>query len=45
MADHKMPAGIKRVEKGVYRTSDDKEIRQDAEAGTWITVNVETGAP
>jgi hypothetical protein len=30
MAEHAMPKGIKRVEKGVYRTLDDRhEIRQD----------------
>jgi hypothetical protein len=30
MAEHKMPAGIKRVEKGVYQTLDGRhEIRQD----------------
>ncbi len=30
MAEHAMPKGIKRIEKGVYRTLDDRhEIRQD----------------
>jgi hypothetical protein len=30
MAEHKMPSGIKRVEKGVYQTLDGRhEIRQD----------------
>jgi hypothetical protein len=30
MAEHKMPVGIKRMSKGIYRTLDDRhEIRQD----------------
>jgi hypothetical protein len=32
MAEHAMPKGIKRVEKGIYWTLDDRhEIRQDGE--------------
>lgn len=44
MAEHAMPKGIKRVEKGVYRTLDDRhEIRQEEKG--WEVTELASGQP
>jgi hypothetical protein len=44
MAEHKMPAGIKRVQKGIYRTLDERhEIRQGDDG--WTVESAVDGSP